>query len=206
MGIELTTHTKKKRLCGETPAKPDYGNRIWSDARLLFGGERYDAAAPIVELGVVDVVAVWHFEAVGHEVGTRVALALAVEGFIVDAVELVDDVLLIGIEALHLDAGEMLVLHCLELVPEIDGLGLILRHVHQRREIIALVGRVEAVEVAELDNGSDGLVVADDLLAERSILSNTFRTPFEKSSTAFRTYYGPSHPAKKKQGEGAEKC
>ena len=58
----------------------------------------------------------------------------------------------------------------LELIAEEDGLGLVLGDEHLAAEAIALIGRDEAVLVAELDDGTDLLVEGDSLLGVFALL------------------------------------
>ena len=64
----------------------------------------------------------------------------------------------------------MLVLECLELIPVEDGLRLVLSDIHERREVVSLVRRVQAVDIAELHHRAYHLVVADGLSAECLLL------------------------------------
>lgn len=116
----------------------------------LLRSESYDAAREVVLLVMINLVAVWHFKAVGHEICSTVNLSLTSHWLIVDTVQLVNTVVLIWIEALHLHTWEMLVLEGLELIPVEHCLGLVLRYIHQRSEVVASIRRVETVEVAEL--------------------------------------------------------
>lgn len=96
----------------------------------LFLYELQHAAGPVVLLVVVDDVGVWELYAILHEVSAAVGLAFDRERLVVDAVELMDGVVLGWIETGHLNAWEVLVLEGLELPPEEDSLGLVGRDVH----------------------------------------------------------------------------
>ena len=110
-----------------------------------------------------------HLEARLHQEGSTVGFAFAWQWLVVDAVEFMDGIKLVGVEAGHADAGHVLVLHRLELPPEEDSLLLVFADVHQRGEIVSSIRGMEAIEVAELDDGAYALVVDDDDLLRRKL-------------------------------------
>ena len=101
-----------------------------------------------------------------HEIGTAEGLALDIERLQVYAVQLVYLIFLIGIEASHLDSGQVLVLERLGLPPEEYTLRLRFVDVHQRGQADFIVGRHKAVEVAKLHNRTDALILGNGLAAE----------------------------------------
>ena len=111
-----------------------------------------------------------HFEPCLHEERTTVCLSLTRERFEVDAVKLRDLVETVRVKSRHLYTREMLVFHCFKLPPEEHRLRLVRRYEHLRGEVIALVRRVEAVEVTKLNNRSDCLVALYCLSAESLLL------------------------------------
>ena len=77
----------------------------------LFCFEQEHAAAPVVLLRpVCGFVTIRHLETVIHQIGTAESLALNIHRILVDAVQLVYLIHLVGIEACHLHQGQMLVL------------------------------------------------------------------------------------------------
>ena len=137
--------------------------------RALFGCELEHTAGPVVEFIVIYIVGVRHLEVRLHQEGSTVGFAFAWQWLVVDAVEFTDGVVLVGVKTSHLDARYMLVLHRLEFPPEEDSLLLVFAYIHQRGEIVASIRGMEAIEVAELDDGAYALVVGDDDLLRRQL-------------------------------------
>ena len=132
--------------------------------------EAEHAAGVVVLFVVVHTVCVGQLQPVGHEVSTAIHLALARQRLVVDTVQLVHAIELVGLQTRHGYAGQMLIDEMLRLPPIEHGLVLRRSDIHQRSGTLLVVRREQTVDVALLHDGTDGLILGNGLLAQRLLL------------------------------------